>query len=229
MIHITLGDMKSVEPEDDFLGRSVIGWSPGMTDDQLYEAGRGCWVLGARADRERYALLSAHGIVRQAIRIEGIAPAGPARRAIEGTVLKAGEDPVHDAFVGKPSPVEGARNPITYFDSPHGARTCACGCDARVALGHFLPGHDQIALHKRVARIGTVYEFINWFDETHGGLVDKHVYVTASGDKWHLKEDCPGIKAGQRTAGIDHKVEATGRARAAARGKSPCGNCATGP
>ncbi|WP_406394047.1 hypothetical protein [Streptomyces sp. NBC_00887] len=54
---------------------------------------------------------------------------------------------MYDAFVGKPSPVEGARNPITYF-----------------------------------ALIGTVYEFINWFDEAHGGPFDEHVHVAASGD-----------------------------------------------
>lgn len=67
-----------------------------VTGPDLYEAGRGCWVLGARADQEHYALFSTHGIVRQAIRIEAITPAGPARRAIEGTGLKAGEDPVYD-------------------------------------------------------------------------------------------------------------------------------------
>ena len=33
--------------------------------------------------------------------------------------------------------------------------------------GWFVPGHDQKALHERVARIGTVYEFIQWFDRTH--------------------------------------------------------------
>ncbi|MFE2022458.1 hypothetical protein ACFW9O_30955 [Streptomyces sp. NPDC059499] len=37
---------------------------------------------------------------------------------------------------------------------------------APVTLGWFLPGHDQKALHDRVAKIGTVHEFIHWFDRT---------------------------------------------------------------
>jgi hypothetical protein len=227
MIHITLGEMKPVEPKEDFLGRSYIGWSVDMSEEQLYEAGRGCWVFGARADREHYVLLSAQGAVRQAIEIDRLVPAGPTRRAIEGTVLGSGH-PVYDAYVGKPSPVEGARNPITYFNSPYGARTCACECGDPVALGYFLPGHDQKALHDRVAQIGTVYEFIRWFDGNKIGTV----YVTASGDKWHSREDCPGIKAGQKTAAVQntptHGVEGTSRAKAVERGMQPCRNCALG-
>lgn len=165
MIHITLSDMKPVEPGDDFFGRTYVGWSPDMTDTQLYNANRGCWVLGARADREQYALLSAHGAVRQAIEIDRIVQAGN-RRAIEGKILTAGH-PVYDAYVGKPSPIKPVRNPVTYFDSPHAARLCACDCGEPVNLGYFLPGHDQKALHDRVSKIGTVHEFIQWFDETY--------------------------------------------------------------
>lgn len=166
MIHITLGVMRYVNPKEDQLGRDHVGWDPNMDDAALFRANRGCWVLGERADREQYALLSSQGTVRQAIEIDHLVPVAGGRRVIEGRYLEAGH-PVHDAYVGKPQPVEPTRNPVTYFDSPHAARTCGCGCQAPVTLGWFLPGHDQKALHDRVARIGTVHQFIQWFDHTY--------------------------------------------------------------
>ncbi|MEU3980683.1 hypothetical protein AB0F77_11315 [Streptomyces sp. NPDC026672] len=168
MIHITLGAMRYVSPKEDQLGRDHVGWDPNMDDEALFRANRGCWVLGERADREQYALLSAGGVVRQAIEIDRLVAVSGGRRAIEGRFLEAGH-PVHDAYVGKPQPVEPARNPVTYFESPHAARTCGCGCEAPVTLGWFLPGHDQKALHDRVAKIGTVHQFIDWFDRTYTG------------------------------------------------------------
>lgn len=128
----------------------------------LFRANRGCSVSGPTGSS--YALLSAQGIVRQAIGIDGLVSVAGGRRAIEGRFLEAGH-PVHDAYVGKPQPVAAARNPVTYFDSPHAAR--ACGCGPPVTLGWFLTGHDQKALHDRVAKIGTVHQFIEWFDRTY--------------------------------------------------------------
>ncbi len=168
MIHIKLG--RRVEARaDDPLGRGHIGWEPGMTDQQTYEAGRGAWVLGAKADRERYMLITADGVVRQAIEIHRLVQVTGSRRAVEGAVLPAGH-PVHDTYVGKPSPVPASvRNPVTYIDSALDAKACACGCGEATTTGWFVPGHDQRALHERVARIGSVYEFIQWFDRTHPG------------------------------------------------------------
>ncbi|MEU5411974.1 MULTISPECIES: hypothetical protein [Streptomyces] len=165
MIHITLGAMRYVNPREDQLGRDHVGWDPNMDDEALFRANRGCWVLGERADREQFALLSSQGVVRQAIEIDRLARVSGGRKAIEGRFLEAGH-PVHDAYVGKPQPIEPVRNPVTYFESPHAARTCGCDCGAPVTLGWFLPGHDQKALHDRVAKIGTVHQFIEWFDRT---------------------------------------------------------------
>lgn len=166
MIHITLGGRRPVDPEQDQLGRDHVGWDPQMGDVELFRANRGCWVLGERADREQYALLSAEGVVRLAIEIDQLVSVPGGRRAIEGRYLEAGH-PVHDSYVGKPQPVEPTRNPVTYFDSAHSARTCGCGCGQPVTLGWFLTGHDQKALHDRVARIGSVHQFIAWFDATY--------------------------------------------------------------
>jgi hypothetical protein len=43
---------------------------------------------------------------------------------------------------------------------------CACGCGKDV-LKDFYHGHDQRALHARIRKIGTVREFIEWFDATY--------------------------------------------------------------
>lgn len=178
MLHITLGPTR--KPADgDPLGRSVVGFHESMSQADLYEANRGCWVLGERADKERYALLSFQGTVRQAIKIDQISdhlPTRPTRRAIEGRVLQPG-DPVYDKYVGKPSPVVGVRNPVTYFTET--MQTCACGCGSempsrvsptgRVILGdsEFLPGHNLQAILERVSRVGTVRQFLQWFDATY--------------------------------------------------------------
>jgi hypothetical protein len=166
MIHITLGRMRYVNPQEDQLGREHVGWDPNMSDEALFHANRGCWVLGERAEKEQYALLSCEGEVRMAIEIDRLVPVAGGRKAMEGRFLKAG-DAVHDAYVGGKPPVESTRNPITYFDSPHDSRLCGCGCGEPVAGSWFLAGHDQKALHARVAKIGTVREFIDWFDATY--------------------------------------------------------------
>ncbi|MDX3803387.1 hypothetical protein [Streptomyces sp. AK04-3B] len=166
MIHITLGDMRPVEPQEDQLGRSYVGWHESMSGEALFQANRGCWVLGERAEKEQYALLSARGTVRMAIEIDKLVPVAGGRKAIEGRFLKAGHA-VYDAYVDKKTPVDSARNPITYFDSSHDIRLCGCGCGEPVTGGWFLAGHDQKALHARVAKIGSVREFLDWFDSTY--------------------------------------------------------------
>ncbi len=167
MLHITLGPARPVDPNEDELGRNRVGFGEDMSEQELYEANRGCWVLGARADREQYALVSFDQVVRQAIGIDRLVQTG-ARRAIEGRILTAG-DPVYDAYVGKPTPVGRVRNPITYFEAPVGRRLCFCGCGEAVSLGHFLSGHDQRAIHERIARVGTVVDFLRWFDRNFPG------------------------------------------------------------
>jgi hypothetical protein len=50
-------------------------------------------------------------------------------------------------------------------DSNEGS-PCACGCGAVAVRGDFAPGHDQRAIHDRIRKVGTVREFIEWFDRT---------------------------------------------------------------
>lgn len=146
-----------------------------MTADELYEAGRYAWVLGARADKEQFALIVFSNTVLQAIEIESLEDVTvtnakgeqQARRAIHGTILKPGH-PVYDALVGNQAPMPSTQNPIKYVDHPLDLTDCKCGCGQPVRAD-FLPGHDQRAIHDRISKVGTVAQFINWFDETFEG------------------------------------------------------------
>lgn len=96
-----------------------------MTPDDLYDAGRSAWVLGSRADRERYALIVFNDTVLQAIEIEQLEDVDAAtasgrpqvRRAIHGRIMGPGE-PVYDTFVGKQAPMPSTQNPIKYVSHP---------------------------------------------------------------------------------------------------------------
>ena len=108
MIHITLGPEQYRDPETDALGRDRVGFSEKMSPNALYDANHGTWVLGPRAHKERYALITFHGIVRQAIEIDNIekvtwrepGDTRDDRSVINGKVLHAGH-PVYDTYVGK--------------------------------------------------------------------------------------------------------------------------------
>lgn len=104
MIHILLGDYKEFPPDQ--YGKSTSGWHSGITDEELYEACHGRWVLGAPADQERYALFSAKGTVRLAVEVDSVTRADgkpgrdpDGRGTINGHTLTPGH-PVHDRYVG---------------------------------------------------------------------------------------------------------------------------------
>ena len=55
MIQLKLGPARPVDPGSDDMGREWVGWTPDQTEEQLYERNRGLWLLGPKADRQRYA------------------------------------------------------------------------------------------------------------------------------------------------------------------------------
>jgi len=167
MIVITLGDVR--DTPDDPLGRDRAGYKKGMSPLAIYDAGRGTWKLGERASRERYALFAYRGEIKLALEINRVYPTPDGRQALDGTILEPGH-PVHDRYVGQVSPVreEGKRpsqNPVRYYDAPEDHGPCLCGCGQTTVAGRdFITGHDQTALYQRVKQIGTVKEFMDWFD-----------------------------------------------------------------
>lgn len=170
MIHLKIGPKRQVRPgENDPMHRAWVGWEPLMDSQTVYEQNRGVWLLGTRAERERYAVFSdtSEGRIRCVVEITGIESAGP-KRAIIGNVLGPG-DPIHDALVGAPAP-DSFRNPVTYAPDPDGSDECVCGCGGKVSRSsQFLPGHDQRAVHTRItAQWGSTTGFLRWFDETFG-------------------------------------------------------------
>lgn len=149
-----------------------------MTQGELYAAMTSAWVLNpVRARRERYALgIGGRGAAGptlgvMALEIESIeldsegAPGSHKddRYRIVGRILGPGH-PVYDNFVGQPA--QATRNPIRYEPSELDLTPCRCGCGEPARLA-FLPGHDQRALHDRVARFGSVAKFCDWFDQTY--------------------------------------------------------------
>jgi hypothetical protein len=168
-----LTDKKRSEDPDDPLQRTFYGWDPQDTTERNWCNNRGYWVLGARASRESYVLFSnnkRHEVV-MAARIDALidAPGKPGRKIIEGELLPE-DHPVYRAYVGKRTPDSArVRNPVTYFESTVGGWPCGCGCGEEIYVGEFVRGHEQTALHQRVAQIGTIPEFLRWFDAVCAG------------------------------------------------------------
>jgi hypothetical protein len=173
MLHITLTTRTPQNDPADPLRRTSYGWGQQDTIEENWQRNRGYWALGARAHREPYVLFShneRHEVV-MAARIDKIidAPGRPGRKIIEGEPLPE-DHPVYRAYVGKETPPSArVRNPVTYFDSTVGGRPCGCGCGEEIFVGEFVRGHEQTALHQRVAQIGTIPEFLRWFDAVQAG------------------------------------------------------------
>jgi hypothetical protein len=173
MLHITLTTKALANDPTDPLHRTFYGWGQQDTVEENWQNNRGYWTLGARAHRESYVLFShnqGHQVV-MAARIDKIidAPGKPGRKIIEGTPLPE-DHAVYQAYVGQPTPPSArVRNPVTYFNSTVGGWPCGCGCGEEIFAGEFVRGHEQTALHQRVAQIGTIPEFIRWFDAVRTG------------------------------------------------------------
>lgn len=96
---------------DDGLGRTTIGWRPGMSEEEAWQAGRGIWKFNAdRAlSQEEVQIINTDGTVLAVARITGISKHGD-RYALEGELLYG------DARVGRPTPCPHlSRNPVTYI------------------------------------------------------------------------------------------------------------------
>ncbi|MEU4820231.1 hypothetical protein AB0G03_31800 [Micromonospora aurantiaca] len=110
MLQIQIGAERAAHA-DDRLGRATVGWRPGMSEDEAWEAGRGIWKF--KADRalsqDEAQIINTEGTVIAVARITGISKHGD-RYALEGTLLRG------DPRVGRPTPSPHlSRNPVTYI------------------------------------------------------------------------------------------------------------------
>jgi hypothetical protein len=169
MIHIKLSDPRPARAEDP-MKRDWIGYDPAASNQDLWEHNRGTWRLNLpRARREDYVLFSHKGAVKFVAEIHGAESIGDRNRIILNGQPLGPDHPMSRRWVvGAPAP-DGNRNPVHYFyDSASAASICRCGCAEPVPPGRaFLPGHDQKAVHERIAkRWGGTVGFIEWFDST---------------------------------------------------------------
>jgi hypothetical protein len=170
--------------ETDPLGRVYYGWDKNDPIKENWERNRGYYALGERADRQTYVAFSFEGKLVMVAKIKRIVPAKgrPGKRIIEGKILGPGE-PIWDTYVGHPTPSRalGVRNTVTYVDEAEQfGKKCACGCGEIVFESDFVRVHDQTALHQRVARIGTIKEFLRWFDAVEADTTPQCTRTTFS-------------------------------------------------
>ncbi|MFI9625993.1 hypothetical protein [Streptomyces sp. NPDC052042] len=110
MLQIRIGPERAADVGDG-LARTLLGWRPGMSEDEAWEAGRGVWKFNAdRALSQSEAqIINAAGTVLAVARITGISKHGD-RFALQGELLRG------DPRVGRPTPSPHlSRNPVTYI------------------------------------------------------------------------------------------------------------------
>jgi hypothetical protein len=167
-INFKLNPRAPLDRAKDDMSREWFGYDEKLSDQANYEQNRGIWFLGVQADRERYATFSFEGRVRIVVEIDHIEtipakdPKERSRRAIVGRVLSAGDE-AYDLMFDQEA--DHHRNPMTYDQD---WQLCACGCE-RKTKRRFVSGHDQRAIHDRIARQwGNTVGFIKWFDAEYG-------------------------------------------------------------
>ncbi|MFC8465975.1 hypothetical protein [Streptomyces sp. NPDC057250] len=109
MLQIQIGT-QTPAATDDPLCRAVLGWAPGMSEDQVWAVARGVWKLNPdRARDEAEAqIVNTAGTVLAVARILAVAPVGD-RYVLDGELLRG--DPRVGALTPHPHP---SRNPVAY-------------------------------------------------------------------------------------------------------------------
>lgn len=99
---------------DDGLGRSEIGYRPGLSPQETWDRGRGLWKLNADKAMQSDILLIAHeGVTVMVGAITGLQRVGN-RLAVTGYPLP------HHPLVNRPDPLHNtSRNPVTYGTISH--------------------------------------------------------------------------------------------------------------
>ncbi|MGW7067129.1 hypothetical protein ACWGII_14275 [Streptomyces sp. NPDC054855] len=110
MLQIQIGAERAADAGD-LLGRATLGWRPGMSEAEAWEAGRGIWKFNAdRAlTQDEVQIINTEGTVLAVAKVTGISKHG-GRYALEGKLL------LGDPRVGRPTESPHlSRNPVTYI------------------------------------------------------------------------------------------------------------------
>ena len=134
----------------------------------------------------------------------------PARRSPRRSAPTPTSRPRSDSIQGPPRLRRVCRSPARARPRPQPGHLPRCA-GRRMALrlwlgseiyaGEFVHGHEQTALHQRVAEIGTISEFLRWFDAVHAGDSSARPYVGTSvtlDGRLQLSVDVNGTTAGRR-------------------------------
>ncbi|MFJ3963386.1 hypothetical protein [Streptomyces sp. NPDC090036] len=109
MLQIQIGAQRPAGA-DDVLCRAVLGWRPGMTQDQIWTVSRGVWRFSPFRvlAQDEVQIVNLEGTVVAVAAIIGVAGHGE-RFAIDGRLLR------DDPRVGRPTPwPHRSRNPVNY-------------------------------------------------------------------------------------------------------------------
>jgi hypothetical protein len=111
MLQIKIAARQSVNPEQDPMGRTWVGYTPGMSEEDAWEAGRGCWVMKAsRAiDEDEVQIVSGEGTILAVATMRGLIKHGN-RLEIIGDLQKG-----HERVGTVAGHVSKSQNPISYL------------------------------------------------------------------------------------------------------------------
>ena len=113
MLQIQLGPDREVDPATDPLGRSRVGYRPGMSEQEAWVAGRGCWVLNVdhALEQDEAQIVNLDGVVLAVAKIRGVAKTRePKRYALDGD-LQIGDPRIGQATTTP----HRSRNSVAYF------------------------------------------------------------------------------------------------------------------
>jgi hypothetical protein len=111
LITLKMGSERALMPGDP-IGRRVMGWSPGLSEQECWQRTRGVWPLNEnRVLSEEFVLVvDPDWIVRSVATITGVKKCGTQDRAIEGDLIRG------HPLIGTASPATNrSRNCVGYF------------------------------------------------------------------------------------------------------------------
>lgn len=109
MITLTMGHEELLY--DDPMGRTAMGWRPGLSESECWDRTRGLWILNENRvlKEDLAAVIDRSGTIRAVATVTGIRKYSH-KRAITGTVM-----PGHPWVGTQAPPINDSRNPVKYF------------------------------------------------------------------------------------------------------------------